>query len=195
MKARKATGFRSVGPSGDPASPEKPGTAHDAIVVLTADRRDDLIAKGGSGDWVLNPDKASRCRYLVCCRKERWDNRGDGIEGRSAFLVGTIDKLLQAEGPANTRNQHRYFIALRNTVLVTVPNVWDPTGRNPVAYASLGALGLDASSLTFEPIESTRSQPQQAPRAAGRMSIAEAKRALAESFGVRPEDIEINIRG
>ncbi len=167
----------------------------DAIVVLTADRRDDLVARGGSGDWVLNPNKASRCRYLVCCRKERWDNRADAVPGRAAFLVGTIASLVRAPGPANVRNQHRYFIRLADVALVSQPDAWDPSWRNPVTYARLDALGIDPAALAFEPVASAGPGRGSPPVVAGRLTIAEAKRALAETFSVRPEDIEINIRG
>lgn len=195
MKQRK---FGRTAPSNAPDRTPPPGAdaaSPDAIVVFTADRREDLLAKRGSGDWVLNPDKASRCRYLVCCRKPRWDNRTDLINGRAAFLVGTIKTLAKAPGPANVRNQHRYFIEISDYALVESANAWDPSWRNPVAYASLPALGLDPKALNFKPID-TAPQPTSADIAApGRLTIAEAKKALAESFGVRPEDIEINIRG
>jgi hypothetical protein len=183
-KARAAGGDNDAGPL-------------DTLIVLTAARRDEILARRGSGDWVLNPDKASRCRYLVCCRKSRWDNRAEGIPARAAFLVGTIKALTQATTLPNARHQHRYHIEISDHAAIDIPNLWKPAWRNPVAYGSLAALGIRSPELAFAPIEGALAAGLLAvPNApAGRMTIAEAKKALAESFGVRPEDIEINIRG
>jgi hypothetical protein len=54
-------------------------------------------------------------------------------------------------------------------------------------------LGITLRGLEFRPIPS----PQQPTAVAGerRMTIAEAKKALAATFGVKPEDVEITIRG
>jgi hypothetical protein len=169
----------------------------DALIVLTAARRDEILAHHGSGDWVLNPDKASRCRYLICCRKSRWDNRAEGIAARAAFLIGTIKALTRATTPPNARQQHRYHIEISDHAAIDVADLWKPEWRNPVAYGALAALGIRPAELAFTPIEGASATGLlPVPNApAGRMTIAEAKKALAESFGVRPEDIEINIRG
>jgi hypothetical protein len=167
-----------------------------AVIVLTAARREEIAARRGSGDWVLNPDKASRCRYLICCRKSRWDNRAEGVAARAGFLIGTIKALTRAATPPNARQQHRYHIEISDVAAIDVPDLWKPDWRNPVAYGSLAALGIRTPDLAFAPIDADASPATAPPPAStGRLSIAEAKRALAETFGVRPEDIEINIRG
>jgi len=184
---------RARGRGGKPAPPRD---SLDAIIVLTAARREEILANRGSGDWVLNPDKASQCRYLICCRKSRWDNRADGIPARSAFLIGTIKSLVRAEGLPNARQQHRYRIEISDYALIDYADIWRPDWRNPVAYGSLAAFKIAPGALT--PIESApagANPPVTNPAAAPKMTIAEAKRALAETFGVKPEDIEINIRG
>jgi hypothetical protein len=168
----------------------------DAVIVLTAARRDEIVARRGSGDWVLNPDKASRCRYLICCRKSRWDNRAEAVAARAGFLIGTIKALTRAATPPNARQQHRYHIEISDFAAINIPDLWNLDWRNPVAYGSLAALGIRPQDLALTPINADPASASTPPATAtGRMTIAEAKRALAESFGVRPEDIEINIRG
>ena len=164
--------------------------------MLTADRREDILAAGGSGDWVLNTDKAAPHRYLVCCRKSRWDNKADGIAGPRRLPDRHHQELGKAPGPSNRAGQHRYLIELSQLRLVENASVWDPTWRNPVGYASLPASASIRSALDFKPIDTGAATDAGRPAAAPqRLTIAEAKKALAESFGVRPEDIEINIRG
>jgi hypothetical protein len=72
--------------------------------------------------------------------------------------------------------------------------VWKKEARNPVAYATLEELGIDARGLKFKPVPATATPSARSSRGKA-MTIAEAKKALAASFGVSPEDVEIIIRG
>ena len=167
-------------------------TSSDALAVITAVTSEEILAKGGSGDWILNPNKASGCRYLVCCRKERWNNREEGISNGSAFLVGRISKLVP--GVANARGQRRYFIAINEYAAVNKPDVWG-TWRNPVRYGALQEFGLDVKKLKFTPLSrpsNAKASPAPTPE---HLTIAQAKKALAAAFGVSPDDVEITIRG
>ena len=80
-----------------------------------------------------------------------------------------------------------------------MPSVWQHW-RNPVRYTSLTELGIDVSTPTFKPMPE-RQHSVESQRAAGaaadegRLTIAEAKRRLAAPFGVKPEAIEIVVRG
>ncbi|MFX9081417.1 hypothetical protein ABTN40_20290, partial [Acinetobacter baumannii] len=64
------------------------------VVVSTIETADSILTQRGIGNWVLSPDKANKCKYVVCCRKEDWRNRKEGIPARSAFLVGVISELI-----------------------------------------------------------------------------------------------------
>lgn len=168
----------------------------DSIVVFTEARSEDIIAHRGSGEWVLNPERASQCKYLVCCRKTRWNNMEDATPKGAAFLIGTIKTLIP--GIKTASGQQRYFIEIDRFAKVSKEGVWKEW-RNPVRYDVLKGLGIDIRSLKLEAVPGTSDkgtrgkQPQgTAPR---RLTIAEAKEALAATFGVRPEDVEIHIRG
>jgi hypothetical protein len=59
-------------------------------------------------------------------------------------------------------------------------------------------LGISLDGVEFQPMPSSNELQQQAaqpPTNTGKLTIAEAKKALAEAFGVKPEAIEITIRG
>jgi hypothetical protein len=78
--------------------------------------------------------------------------------------------------------------------LLEKPGVWKENVRNPVAYSTLDELQIDLRGLKFKPMPA-RSGPTNDSLEAKHMTIAEAKKGLAETFGVTPEDIEITIRG
>jgi hypothetical protein len=72
--------------------------------------------------------------------------------------------------------------------------------RNPVRYMSLSDLGICVDDLKFEPLPgvkdaATRPQSQTAPWPPATLTITEAKKALAATFGVKPDAVEITIRG
>ena len=82
---------------------------------------------------------------------------------------------------------------------VNIPNAWKGD-RNPVKYASLKDVGIDPSNLKREPMPSPTTG-KAASRAhanvaavESRLTIAEAKKALALTFGVPSEAVEIVIR-
>lgn len=80
-----------------------------------------------------------------------------------------------------------------------MPNLWDH-GRNPVRYTSLVDLGIDPVKLAWESMPMAAPRPALAPATvttatSASLTIAEAKRALAVTFGVKPEAVEITIRG
>lgn len=165
----------------------------EAMAVMTAVTAKEIISRGGSGDWILNPDKASGCRYLVCCRKAHWNNREEGISNGTAFLVGKIKNLVP--GVTNARGQRRYFIALSEYATVSKSDVWGEW-RNPIRYGSLEDFELQAAKLKFTPLPA-RGGKEKTPASPspGALTIAQAKQALAATFGVSPEDVEITIRG
>jgi len=81
---------------------------------------------------------------------------------------------------------------------VEKPNVWQ-RWRNPVRYASLADVGIKVADLNFEPMPKTKQRPTSHEAKAAwppaTLTIAEAKKALAATFGVKPEAVEISIRG
>jgi hypothetical protein len=173
----------------------------DAIVVFTARSPERIVREGGSQAWVLNPARAKLCKWLVCTQNLHNPNHefSDATEPHgSGFLVGKISGIREASeeegGPG------RWLITISHYARLEKKDVWKGW-RNPVRYDSIRELGIHPDKLDFKPVPSssaTAALPTQsakeAPRA-GLLTIGEAKKALAATFGVKPEEVEITIRG
>lgn len=170
-------------------------TSDAAVVVFTAETIQSILSKGGSGDWVINPKSLDRCQYLVCCRRADWKNRPEGLEHRAGFLVGRITNVEKLDNTTNSRGQSRFHIRIAEYAEIRIPEVWRKDLRNPIAYQDLKELGIDLKRLKFQPVPVHLAQSTNASGDRGNMTIAEAKKALAATFGVRVEDIEIIIKG
>jgi hypothetical protein len=87
----------------------------------------------------------------------------------------------------------RYLIKMFDYAVIEKAGVWREGVRNPVAYSTMDELQIDLRGLKFIPMP-TAAVTNEAP-GASHMTIADAKKGLAATFGVSPEDIEITIRG
>jgi len=173
----------------------------DVIVVFTARSPERIVREGGSQAWLLNPVRAKLCKWLVCTQNRHNPNFefSDATEPHGAgFLIGRISEIRKS---AEGRSQERWIICIREFARITCPELWDH-GRNPVRYASLDELGIDPEDLEWEPVETSVGPDNLESGTDHRTStnstiltIEEAKKRLALTFGVRPEAIEITIRG
>lgn len=173
--------------------------SEDAIVVFTARSPERVVREGGSQAWVLNAARAKNCRWLVCTQNRHNPNHefSDATEPHGAgFLVGEILAIRPAQEPGD---EDRWQVAISQFARINKPDLWDH-GRNPVRYTSLKELGINPAKLTWEPMPQAEaaaspiSKPT-GPSPTGGLTIAEAKKALAATFGVKPDAVEITIRG
>lgn len=166
---------------------------HKAIVVLSLQSVETILRKGGTGRWRLVRNHARECRFVVCARNAKHPKVEGPEAHRSAFLVGKIKDVV----PSSSR-PGRYWIQFSEYARVNVPSIWKKGDRNPVRYTTLEELGIDPSTLKWEPMPMV-SEPlepkSQAIQPAGALTMVEAKKGLALTFGVPPEAIEITIRG
>jgi hypothetical protein len=165
------------------------------VLVFTSRTIEQMVAEGGSAAWVIDAARARTYEYLVCC----WNPKGQFAQvnyGRGhgeAFLVAPITTIEPAPGEPG-----RYILRFAEFARVSVPGVW--TGkRNPITYASLSELGIDAASLTFETAAkpSALALPPSTPASSdlSPLPISAAKPRLAAFYNVPVEAIEIIIRG
>jgi len=161
-------------------------------MVFTGRGPERILSEGGSQAWALDPRRARACEYLVCCQNRGGDDWGNATEPhRSAFLIGKIRDVV----PAWDGAEGRYLIAISHYAPLAIPNMWDK-GRNPVRYVGLEEIGVDPAALQFEPLPDPSPEPAGAAQGGRRgLTLAEAKRGLAEHFGVSPDAVEITIRG
>lgn len=171
------------------------------ILVFTARSPNRIVREGGSQSWVLNVGRAKGCAYLVCTQNQHNPDHDfeDATEPHGAgFLVGKISKIRRSEEKGC---EDRWHICISEYARIDRPGLWDG-GRNPVRYTSLANLDIDPKKLKWQsPSDCEAARPAvgavatPAPASATRLTIPEAKKALAATFGVKPDDIEITIRG
>lgn len=178
-------------------------TEPDAIVVFTARSPDRIVREGGSQAWVLNAARAKQCTWLVCTQNRHNPDHefSDATqEHGSAFLLGKVSGVSRAAPEESDDGKERWQIRISEFARIEIPNVWDH-GRNPVRYASLGKLGIDPAGLDFQPVPKRSAvSPEEVPSTGSAISprgltIAEARNGLAATFGVKPDAVEITIRG
>lgn len=163
-----------------------------AAVVFTAKSSERILREGGTSSWRLDRNHARQCYFAVCTRNAH----ADWVEGpeahHSAFLVGKIRDVVPSPD-----SDGRYLIQFSEFARVDIPDAWKGD-RNPIKYASLEEIGIDPENLKWEPMPTPVESPTigiNAPTANTPLTIAEAKKSLAITFGVPPEAIEITIRG
>jgi hypothetical protein len=176
-------------------------TSEKVALIFTAKSVETLLKEGGTSSWRLDRNHARHCTFAVCTRNAH----ADWVEGpeahHAAFIVGKVSDVV----PAPTR-PGRYLITFSEYALVDVPNVWQGD-RNPVRYSTLDEikkLGVDIATLKWMPMpppapedEDTEVElpPARADGKIGALTMSDAKKGLALTFGVAPEAIEITIRG
>jgi hypothetical protein len=172
----------------------------DTIVVFTARSPERIVEEGGSQAWVLNPARAKLCTWLVCTQNRHNPDHefSDATEPhRAAFLLAKVSGVAP---PNDGSDSDRWLVTISEYARINVPDVWDH-GRNPVRYARLDELGISPDGHDFQPMNTTNheSGSDEGERAARKgpkgMTIDEAKRGLAATFGVKPDAVEITIRG
>jgi hypothetical protein len=167
------------------------GNGTKAICVFTARGRDRILSEGGSKAWVLDHMRAARIAYVVCVQNRGFsDDWGEAsAPAHAAFLVGKLESVVEV--PNESSNKSRFLLTFSEYAeLDNRPGVW-PGYRNPVWYTTLEELKIDVSTLKFKPMPKPSSvDAEEAP-----LTIGEAKRRLALTFGVEPSDIEITVRG
>jgi hypothetical protein len=138
-------------------------------------------------------------RAIAVCTRNANAAWVEGPEAhRSAFLIGKVRGVVPSPD-----HEGRYLIQFSEYAPVKVPDAWKGD-RNPIKYvASLKDLGIDPSTLKWEPMPEAGERPEPVPAPAPvkpnagvqPLTMSEAKKGLALTFGVPPDAIEITIRG
>lgn len=168
---------------------------HSAVCVLTARGLDRMLKEGGSQAWKLAGKRASTYMYCVCVQNRREPNDWGNATApdREAFMVGKISRVLLVPPPPEDPEEKRYMLQFSEYAEVSLPDAWNGQ-RNPVQYTTLEEMGIDIRKLKFKPMPEVAEQivPIAQPSANG-LSIEEAKKGLAQRFGVKLEQIQITI--
>lgn len=165
---------------------------NDAIALFTTKSVQTCLDVGGTQSWALNPENAKGCRYAVLCRNPDADWGGRELH-HTAFMIGRISPVVPS-----TETPRRWMLTFDEYALINKPDVWKDW-RNPVRYTTLAKLGISLAEIKFKPMpmkargsEAFSLSKTETPT---KIDIATAKRCVAAYYSVRPEDVEITIRG
>lgn len=171
------------------------------LIVFTAKTVEEILERGGTQSWVLNPSSMRDVRYVICTRNaDRQYDEECGVRPEphgSAFMVGKVSGMKKV-GVRNGRD--RYLVQFSEYALVAVPN-FRGHARNPVTYSDIDAvkhMRLDIEKLEFQLMPPASAPAQETDGAVSPvkgLSIPEAKEGLSAFFGVPVESIQITISG
>ena len=156
-------------------------TIDNAIVTFTQNSLEDILTQGGDYRWLLNPHRAKGCQFLLCVSSV-------GSNHRRGFLIGKISGIVPDGVSEKGGERYRINVSEIATIDIPVPSTDFPF-RNPVKYCRLRDFNIDPSTLEFKPI-AKQSQVELKPMS---LSISDAKIALANHYGIKPECVTITI--
>lgn len=171
----------------------------EVMVIFTSKSVEWVLREGGTQSWVLDRAHAKRCKYAILCRNAHSD-WGDGNEPHgTAFMIGRISDVVPCTDMENhPPPEKRWLAKFDEYALLDIPNFWQGW-RNPVRYTTLEELSFSVDDVRFEPMPEVNEEPNKTEFSrtgiSDKLTIAEAKKALAATFGVKPEAIEIIIHG
>ena len=148
-----------------------------ALQTFTENSLEDILDRGGDYDWVLDPARAKKCMYLVCCSSQ-------GANRKSSFLIGKVNGVEYTY--TGDSGKKRYLVTISEYASIDIADSWPNKRQNPVRYASLEELGIDLGSLNFKKVLKRTSES---------FTIAQAKTGLARHYGVSENSVEITIKG
>lgn len=166
----------------------------DTIAVTTLDPALDIATANGSGAWALDARKwEDKLRWLVCREKVGTDRR--------AFLVGRISGIVERPAEPGDKRK-RYVIEITDYAALGPETKLSKGSQYPVAFGTLEQFtGLNENAIRamLQPVPAKtlpysytdRVAKDAAPRS---LTIAEAKRGLAQSLGLLESQIDIIIR-
>lgn len=165
---------------------------NDVIALFTTKSAQDCLDVGGTQSWALNPANAKNCRYAVLCRNPEAELVGKELH-RTAFMIGRISPVVPS-----TETPGRWMLTFDEYALIDNPEVWKDW-RNPVRYTTFAKLGISLAEIKFKPMPRNTKQSQATSLSQTgtptKFDIDTAKRGIAAYYNVKPEAVEITIRG
>jgi hypothetical protein len=163
----------------------------EVIALFTTKSAQAWLDIGGTESWMLNPERARRCRYVVLCRNPEADRGGKEVR-RTPFMIGRISSVVPS-----AERRGRWTPIFDEYAVIDKPADWKGW-RNPVRYTTLAKLGIDLAKIKFRPMpkkaEGSEAASLSEMGTPVKIDIDTAKRCVAAYYGVRPDDVEIKIR-
>lgn len=164
------------------------------VRILTRDSADQMIRAGNSAAWYAREEKVKLADHFVCIEPGT----------RRPFFLAEVERVnpVPESGPNRWALYFKRYVKLSPGTLLLGD---EQVGQNPFVTLKRPLeeyLRVDRSKLDWEEVIPDRpdrlqwSFSERVPKTAkGGLTIAEAKERLAEGLGVRPDQIEIVVRG
>ena len=120
----------------------------ESIVVFTHRSKGTLLQFKGSTSWKLNPERAGKCEYIICCQNTNshlyknspdYGGRSIGVDDTQesyvktngeAFFIGKVSKIVPS---FNSKDEGRWMVEFSEYATTSLPGYWKGH-RNPVIY-------------------------------------------------------------
>jgi len=162
----------------------------DTVMVFTSKSLETMIVEGGTGNWAGKEERLKHMKWVVATRnlKRTW-TQGEEAHG-SAFLIGRICGIKAALLPESDR----FVIQFDRYADLSISNAWTHN-RNPIAYTSLGTLGIDAEKVEWKNFPTSTVQVSHAgPSAEAPTNVIDQARAMiANALSIPPEAVKITV--
>ncbi len=123
----------------------------ESLIVFTHRSKKLLLDLNGSLAWKIDPERALKCKYIVCARNTNHGLADLEVPHSSAFLIGKISGISPALNLP--RDNDRWMIKFDEYAELSIPNAWDGQ-RWPVKYYEtetlLNKFDIDPESLDWK---------------------------------------------
>ena len=131
----------------------------DTLMVFTYRSLKSILEDGGAQAWVLDPERAQQCTYIVCTRNRHFRDpdpvKQNGAVERhgTAFLIGRITTVGRA--PDDCKRYIVRFDEYATPAPEAFPLAKWPGTQNPVRYVKdIAKLGIDPDTLDWQAVKS-----------------------------------------
>lgn len=123
----------------------------ESLIVFTHRSKKLLLDLNGSLAWKIDPERARKCKYIVCARNTNHGLADLEVPHSSAFLIGKVSGISPALNLP--RDNDRWMIKFDEYAELSIPNAWDGQ-RWPVKYYEtetlLNKFDIDPKSLDWK---------------------------------------------
>ena len=180
----------------------------EVLTVLTFKSVSHIVGDGGTQSWVISPQRARRCVYVVCVRHQQGPYKAEGDEPhKHAFLVGKISDVVPS-----SETKDRFRVEMSEYAVVEGPQVPLNSASPTQYFPSLTSIGIDAAALQWRPISDLPDEVAASPAkafavaeadssdgghgeaGAGLSVFMQAKKLVADSLHLPLSAVEIVIR-
>ena len=125
----------------------------ESLIVFTHRSKELLLDLNGSLAWKIDPERARKCKYIVCARNTNHGLADLDVPHSSAFLIGKVSGISPALNLP--RDNDRWMVKFDEYAELNIPNAWDGQ-RWPVKYYEtetlLNKFDIDSESLDWNKV-------------------------------------------